>query len=273
MKTNSLSVFHHHVLDVAKARGVPIGKALAETRAMGFDGLVTEVALLKDGDALKRLLADSDLRIESIFAWIDFVHDDPSDCAIRTGELLDVAKAFGADNVLVLPGLLREGDNETAGLDRICDGLSEACRLAAPSGIDVTIEDFGPPGAPNGTIAGCAAILDRVPALRFAFDTGNFVCHGEDPRAAFDLFADKIITVHVKDRCPSPWVSGSEGCLCADGSVAYVAPVGSGTMPIAAVIRKLRDRGYSGNLIAELFSCGDMKQNLIRSLEYLSAQV
>ncbi len=154
-------MFHHHVLELAKARGIPFAAALAETKAMGYDGLVTERSLLSDGDALKRLLDANGLRVVSVFDWIDFVHDDPAACARRTETLLTAAKDFGADSVLVLPGLFRGGDDETAGLDRICTGLSEACRLAAPLGIAVTIENFSMPGAPNGTAAGCAEILGR----------------------------------------------------------------------------------------------------------------
>ena len=61
--------------------------------------------------------------------------------------------------------------------------------------------------------------------------------------------------------------------LCGDGSVAYVAPVGYGRMPIEKVIGRLKEQGYMGNLIAELFSCGDLKANLIRSLEWLRERV
>ena len=67
MKTNDLSVFHHHVLDLAKVRGIPFAAALAETKAMGCDGLVTEAALLSDGDALKRLLDAAGLRRSADF--------------------------------------------------------------------------------------------------------------------------------------------------------------------------------------------------------------
>ncbi len=44
MKSNQLSVFHHHVTAFAKQRGIPIEKALAETRAMGFDGFAGDFA-------------------------------------------------------------------------------------------------------------------------------------------------------------------------------------------------------------------------------------
>lgn len=44
MKSNHLSVLHHHVIDFAKQRGIPIEKALAETQAMGFDGYAGDFA-------------------------------------------------------------------------------------------------------------------------------------------------------------------------------------------------------------------------------------
>ena len=255
MKTNELSVFHHHVLEFAKARGIPLAEALAATRAMGFDGLVTERALLSDGDALKRLLGANGLRIVSVYDWIDFVHDDPAACARRTEELLRTAKEFGAANVLVLPGCFREGDDEAAGLDRICGGLSDACRLATSLGIDVTIEDFGLPGSPNGTIAGCAAILERVPGLGFAFDTGNFACYGEDPHDAWPLLRDRVVFVHLKDRA-----SGPHGL-----DVSAEVPVGDGALDLGRLVRRMRADGYAGGFVAEHFGHPDQEAAMRRS--------
>ena len=45
MNDNHLSVFHHHVIDFAKQRGIPIEKALAETRAMGFDVTIEDFGI------------------------------------------------------------------------------------------------------------------------------------------------------------------------------------------------------------------------------------
>ena len=258
MKTNELSVFHHHVLEFAKARGIPLAEALAATRAMGFDGLVTERALLSDGDALKRLLDANGLRVVSVYDWIDFVHDDPAACARRTEELLRTAKEFGAGNVLVLPGCFREGDDEAAGLDRICGGLSDACRLAEPLGLDVTIEDFGLPGSPNGTVAGCAEILDRVPALRFAFDTGNFSCYGEEPHAAYERLRGRIAFVHLKDRPSGP-----------DGVDPQVeAPTGDGVLDLGRLVRRMLADGYAGAFVVEHFGRPDQEAAMRRSASF-----
>lgn len=252
---NELSVFHHHVLEFAGKRGIPLAQAFDETRAMGFDGLVTEPALLGDGGALRRLLDDSGLRIHAIFSGIDFVHDDPSACARGTEDLLRAATDFGADSVLVLPGCFREGDDETAGLDRICGGLSDACRLAAPLGIDVTIEDFGLPGSPNGTIAGCETILDRVPALRFAFDTGNFSCYDDDPHAAYERLRGRTVFVHLKDHPSSP-----------DGLDAHTeVPIGDGALDIGRLVRRMLADGYAGGFAVEHFGVPDQRAAMRRS--------
>ena len=259
MNNNELSVFHHHVLDFAKARGITIDAALAETRAMGFDGLVTEPALLEDGDRLRRLLTDTGLRIHSIFAVIDFVHDNPTACERRTGELLKAAGSFGAGNVLVIPGLLREGDDKDAGIDLICGGLSMVCRMAAPLGIDVTIEDFGIGRAPNGTIAGCAMILDRVPELKFTLDTGNFVCFGEDPHDAYARFRNRIAFVHLKDHPLGP-----DGKPDANG----VVPVGDGALDLGRLIRHMLDDGYAGGLAAEHFGHENQEWAMRRSAAF-----
>ena len=258
MKTNDLSVFHHHVLELSKARGIPFAAALAETKAMGYGGLVTERTLLADGDALKRLLDESGLRVVSVFDWIDFVHDDPAACARRTEALLTAAKDFGAESVLVLPGLLREGDDEAAGLDRICAGLSEACRLAAPLGIGVTIENFSMPGAPNGTAAGCAEILGRVPGLGFAFDTGNFACYGEDPHDAWPRLRDRVVFVHLKDRA-----SGPDGI-----DTAAEVPLGDGDLDLGRLVRRMRADGYAGGFVAEHFGCPDQDAAMRRSAAF-----
>lgn len=258
MKRNGLSIFHHHVRDFARSGGISFEEALAKTKAMGFDGLATDLGLLIDDDSLRHLLVDNGMRIMTIFARIDFVHDDLADCKLKTEKLLDAAKAFGVGNVLVLPGLLGEGDDKDAGLDLICEGLSSACRMAAPMGIDVTIEDFGLPGAPNGTIAGCAMILDRVPGLRFTFDTGNFSCFGESPHDAYEVFRDRISFVHLKDHALGP--NGLDTSM--------EVPVGDGALDLGRLVRRILDDGYAGDFAAEHFGHPDQETAMRRSASF-----
>lgn len=258
MKTNGLSIFHHHVLDFAEKCGIPFEEALAKTKAMGFDGLATDLTHLMDSDRLRHHLNENGMRIMTIFAWIDFVHDDLADCKRKTEKLLNAAKAFGVGNVLVLPGLLGDGGDKDAGLDLICEGLSSACSMAAPMGIDVTIENFSMAGAPNGTIAGCAMVLDRVPGLRFTFDTGNFSCFGESPHDAYEVFRDRISFVHLKDHALGP--NGLDS--------SREVPVGDGALDLGRLVRRFLDDGYAGDFAAEHFGHPDQETAMRRSASF-----
>ncbi len=268
-----IAAFYENIVTACEQTGESLESTLACLKAHGLQMIYISGTSLREGEAeLLPLFARLDLPVEGLHQHFDFGHH-PEDESWR--DYMDLAVRCGARNFLVVPGMVPAAEEEKREelVENMLSVVRRMVEYGREAGMPVCMEDFDSLISPFNGIDGLGRFLREAPGLMCAFDTGNFVCHGEDPMAAFDLFADKIITVHVKDRCPFPWVPGSEGCLCADGSVAYVAPVGSGTMPIAAVIRKLRDSGYSGNLIAELFSCGDMKQNLIRSLEYLSAQV
>ena len=77
----------------------------------------------------------------------------------------------------------------------------------------------------------------------------------EDELEAFDLFADRIRTVHLKDRLLTRRHEGDTPFVCADGKSVYACAVGSGFIRIAEILARLKQRGYSGNVIAELYAC------------------
>ena len=261
MTGHSLAVFHHHVIDFARARGISSGEALIETRAMGYDGLVTELRLLADRDSQFRAFQDAGLRVLSIFASIDFIHQPDDVCARLTDNLLETASFFGTGNVLVLPGCFQTGDDTPAGLARIHAGLARACRQAAPLGIAVTIEDFGIPMSPNGTIADCARMLDAVPGLQFTFDTGNFSIFGEDPHQADETVRGRIAFVHLKDH-PAESAGKITGLS---------TPVGAGALDLGALIRRLLQDGYGGDFAAEHFDSDDQETAMRRSAAFCRA--
>jgi len=250
--------FHNHVLDFAKQSGLSEEAALAETRAMGFDGLFADHAALTDRTRQRSLFEGCGLRVLSIFSYIDFLHDEQSACARKTEDLVAAAAAFGTKNVLVIPGVFQEGDDQEAGLDRICAGLTEACRLAKPLAIDVTIEDFGSATSPNKDIAGCLRILERVPDLGFSFDTGNFTCCGEDPHVAYEALKDRTVFVHLKDRPAGPDGHATPGA----------AAVGDGVLQLDKLVCRMLADGYTGDFVAEHFGMKDQETAMRRSAAF-----
>ena len=77
----------------------------------------------------------------------------------------------------------------------------------------------------------------------------------EDELAAFDLFADRIRTVHLKDRTAEKRHEGDTPFACADGKPVYACAPGSGYIRIAEILKRLKQRGYGGNVIVEMYAC------------------
>ena len=91
--------------------------------------------------------------------------------------------------------------------------------------------------------------------LGCAFDTGNFAAFNEDELEAFELFADRIRTVHMKDRSRTRRHPGDTPFVCADGKPVYACTTGSGYIRIAEILKRLKERNYGGNVIVELYAC------------------
>ena len=258
MSTNNLSVFYHYVLDVAKQCDIGVEEALDRVRAMGYEGLAFDIVLLTDRATQRGLYQSAGLAVTSIYADVDFVHWEPERCRRAADDLLACCAFFGARTALVLPGVFTDGDDKAAGLDRIYEGLGTVCRLGADVGIDVTIENFGFAGAPNGPIAGCRDMLDNVEGLKFTLDTGNFACYGEDPFTAYAALKDRIAYVHLKER-----LSGPDGRI-----IISSAPVGDGALELDRLIRTLIADGYTGAFAVEQFGLDDQLTALRRSADF-----
>ena len=97
----------------------------------------------------------------------------------------------------------------------------------------------------------------------------------EDELQAFDLFADKIKTLHLKDRTAKKRHEGDTPFFCADGNPVYVCGTGSGDIHMVEILDRLRKRDFSGNLVIELY-CVDphhVLQTAVDSLRWLRARI
>ena len=258
MSANNLSVFYHYVLDVAKQCDICVEETLDRVRAMGYEGLAFDIALLTDRAAQRSLYQSAGLAITSIYADVDFVHWEPGRCRRAATDLLECCAFFGVRTALVLPGVFKDGDDRTAGLRNIYAGLATVCRLAKGSGIDVTVENFGIAGAPNGLLSGCRDMLANVEGLKFTFDTGNFACYGEDHFTAYAALKDSIAYVHLKERPRGP-----------DGRIVIgSAAIGDGALELDRLIRTLIADGYTGVFAVEQFDLDDQLTALRRSADF-----
>jgi sugar phosphate isomerase/epimerase len=245
--------------------------ALSSLQEEGMERLYISIDSWKrDEHALKSILHRLDMELEGMHGFCDF-SGNPATSQYR--EMIDLAADCGAKHLLFVPGMLSTG-NTLRDLQSITEGMRRAVDYGKSKGMPILMEDFDGLLSPYNSIAGLQCFMNRVDGLECAFDTGNFIIFHEDELAAFDLFAPRIRTLHLKDRCTAPRHAGDSPLRCADGSLAYVCAVGSGDIRMAQILNRLKEMGYPGNVIAELY-CVDPREvlgDLVQSIRWLRGQ-
>ena len=192
--------------------------------------------------------------------WCDFSADPDSS---RYREMIDLAVEAGAGNLLIIPGMLQTDDTSHA-IDAMVQGMRKAVQYGREKGIPLLMEDFDGLLSPYNSIFGLQYFMNAVDGLGCAFDTGNFVIFHENELKAFDLFADKIQTVHLKDRSMDPVHPNGYPNICADQKPAWACAIGSGYIHIREILHRLTARNYTGNIIVELKAVQEL-ENLHRA--------
>ena len=248
----TIAVFYENIYDGVKATGQDMESVLARLKDAGMDMLyISADSWRRDRKDLKRQMENVGLTMEGMHAFCDFPKA-PDTEAYK--ELIDLAVDSGANNFLIVPGFLSTG-NSIRDLESITQGVRKAVEYGQTVGMPVLMEDFDGLTAPYNCMAGLKYFLDAVPGLGCAFDTGNFVMFHENVLAAFDLFADKIQTLHLKDRTGARRHENDTPLTCADGAQTFACAPGSGGVPIEEILNRLKARHYPGNVIAELYCC------------------
>ncbi len=247
-----IAVFYENIYDAVQADGLKMYETLARLSEAGMELLyLTPDSWKRDRNVISGAMEKLGLEIEGMFGFCDFPgNPDPQRCR----EMIDLAAEAGAGNFLIIPGLYSTG-NTQRDLDHMVQGARYAVEYGREKNLPVLMEDYDGISAPYNSIAGLQYFMQSVEGLGCAFDTGNFAIFHEDELEAFDLFADKIRTVHLKDRTRERRHDGDTPFCCADGKPVYACRIGSGYIRIAEILRRLKNRGYSGNVIAELYAC------------------
>ena len=262
------AVFYENIFDGVQASGADMERTLAGFREEGMELLyLSPDSWVRDRESLSPMLRKLGIGIEGMHGWCDFPQNPDS---LRYREMIDLAAEAGAGNLLIVPGMLHTGDTAAA-VDAIVRGMRKAVEYGRERGIPVLMEDFDGLLSPYNSIFGLRYFLENVEGLGCAFDTGNFVIFHEDELKAFDLFAEKIQTVHLKDRLADPVHPNGYANICADQKPAWACAIGSGYIQIAEILNRLRRRNYSGNIIVELYGVDPafVLEDVSRSLRWL----
>lgn len=129
----------------------------------------------------------------------DKIFKEALDVAFKS---LEFASEIGCDNAMMVPWNTEDINGEEdrpRARERMIEGLKLITAEAKKYGVRVSIENFSNPFLPFSLIEDIRYILDSVDDLYFTFDTGNFVCAGEDGVEAYRTLKDRIIMMHLKE--------------------------------------------------------------------------
>lgn len=262
-----VSIFLAHLNELCSQKNVSLAAALRETKKSNIDYLEVDHKSAVGREAeLKALLDGAGLQTGGLNVWFDFGKGSQPDLIESA---LDSAEALNAAHIMAVPGFIEPGDEEDAFLCRLADGLNELTAAAARRGISVVMENYDAENAPYGRMKVLKELLGKVPGLGCAFDTGNFLFFGEDVLKGYDLLEKRIAHVHMKDIAYAP-LRGEKGKTALTGKQLYPAPVGSGELPMAEIVRRLYERGYDGLFVIEHFNAGDQLLFMRRSARWLN---
>ena len=139
-------------------------------------------------------------------------------------------------------------DDRERAMVRMIEGLAEIVKIAQAEGIEVYIENFSKPLLPYTSVSDIERILDAVPALKYTFDVGNFICVGEDPFAAYARLRPRVSLLHLKNFTPT---EDERGIPCADGRRVEGVAFDKGEFDMPAFLRQATTAGGTVHPIIE----------------------
>ncbi len=273
-----LSVFYDHIIQaVNQSQGDrslnQIMRCCSESGIRGID--IEYKRLCADYDRIDEALRYHYMEVASIYQFYDL--RDRADISVAK-EQIDMAHQLGVKHILIVPGFLDE--EEAKALHRVSgdyfaverfmeqnlcvqamkEALTELTQYAKPLGVDVTLEDFDDIKSPYSRMNELLWFMRNVPDLKCTFDMGNFAFGYENVMEAYELLKRYIVCVHCKDR-------GSEG------NGLKSVPTGSGYIPVAQLVRRLKEDHYRGYLSIEHFGDLDQLAAIEQSAHFLKAIV
>ena len=151
---------------------------------------------------------------------------------------IDAAADLGSDCVSIWSGILRDGANETAAMDRLVRGLAETLDYADSKQVTIGFEPE--PGMFIDTLARYDELRRRIehPRLKLTLDVGHLHCQGETPLGAqIEARGAELVNIHIEDMR-----AGVHDHLM----------FGEGEIDFFPVLKSLLRIGYAGSVQVEL---------------------
>jgi len=252
-----VSVFRWTIQDLARERGVSLAEASKLMKSVGITGFDCAY-----DDARLSEIAAAGLTPVNLFGRVAFRAADGG--AAQTRAFLAAAERHRVPRVMVIPDDFTDGVPNEEEFRLVIAGLRRFVAAAEKSGVAVMVETFGNRKNPCSYAAYVKRMLDEVPGLRFALDTGNlqYAGHGGDILEVARCASNRIEHVHVKD-----WKKGVTPC--AENKKESYETLGLGAVPNEALVRYAQSVGFRGWYTLENPLKGDTLGDVVRQLAVL----
>lgn len=170
----------------------------------------------------------------------------------KSKKMVDAARAAESPYLMLVP--MPEADMENYCKDdfkyAIINLLRDITGFASQAGVTITIENFSLPEYPYSTTEEILYILNAVPGVKYTYDTGNFVFVNDEMLRALDILYDYTVHVHLKD-----WIFSPENPLVKRHGAGFEGTaIGSGFLPVAEAVAKLKSMNYNKAVTIEIAS-------------------
>jgi sugar phosphate isomerase/epimerase len=225
---------------------------------------------------LKRLTADAGLAIVAYTAFIDLaVPPNERQLALdRFSAMSERTAEMGSSRIYVIPVVVKPAFSLDEQRRWLIENLQRASERAGTMGLTIISENIDyPPARPlMGRGSDCRDICAQVgsPAFRLTYDSAASVFVGDDSLRTLQDMSAYLAHVHVKNLRPlSPGEHRERFRDAEDGKRYTGTTLDSGIIPIPAIIRELKQLGYTGFLQIEYQGEDDPRVALRHNVEYL----
>jgi inosose dehydratase len=234
-------------------------RAIAEIGGAGYAGIELFDGNLLDYEGrfavLRHALAAAGVRLVAAYSGANFIFDDILEEELaRIRRAAAAAAELGAEHLVVGGGAKRAAGTQADDIKKLAAALDQVVEIAAEAGLAAHYHPHL-----STIVEGPDAVREvfRHTAIKFCPDTAHLAAAGGDPAAMVREFADRITYVHLKGLQREPF---------------GFTPLDSGDLDNGAVIKALKDVGFSGWVSAELDAWPDPYDGALRSRKYLAAQ-
>lgn len=220
----------------ADEAGAEFDGQIAAMRRNGLDGIeirnvggqsVTALTVSRVKE-LRKQMDDAGLITWSIGSPIGKIHIEKDDFAAHLElhkRTLEIANILGAEHLRMFSFFMPSDADPALHRNEVIDRLGRLADAAEGTGVVLCHENEK--GIYGDNAARCLDVLTAEPRLVGVFDPANFVQCGQDTLKAWEMLADRIRYMHIKDAL---W----------DGSV---VPAGKGDGNVAAIVRAFIAQG------------------------------